>query len=168
MLSFMHQYFLFASEISLTFDKYLGEDSNRLVGLCSICTGVGDMMASFILFTKNQSQIRGYFMSIVCWLAALAYLLPMLSLPSECTTVDSYKIGIITPSSTILMISAFCLGLLDGTVNSQLYSLIGSFISLHIQYTFRFDFSGRIDSKQRSCCFQHFRMQFLCAGSDLC
>ena len=85
------------------------------------------MMASFILFTKNQSQIRGYFMSIVCWLAALAYLLPMLSLPSECTTVDSYKIGIITPNSSILMISAFCLGLLDGTVNSQLYSLIGIF-----------------------------------------
>ena len=105
--------------------KHLGVDSNRLVGLCSIFTGLGDMSASLILFTKDQHRKRGYFMAIVCTLASLAFLLPMLSLPPECTSVDSYNIGIITPSPTLLMISAFCLGLLDGTVNSQLYSLIG-------------------------------------------
>ena len=63
--------------------KYLGVDSNRLVGLCSIFTGLGDILASLILFKKNQQQIRGYFVAMVWSFAFIAYFLPSLSLPPE-------------------------------------------------------------------------------------
>ena len=69
--------------------------------------------------------MRGYYVSFIMFLGFVAFFLPTLSLPSECSIRDSNKIGIIEPNSALLMICAYLYGLMDGTLNTQLCAMIG-------------------------------------------
>ena len=84
----------------------------------------------------NGDNYRGYYYAIINVLATGAFFVPTLSLPGECSFVDSYQTGPLKPNIGVLMTCAFVYGYFDATVNTVLTTMIG------LSFTNELDASG--------------------------
>lgn len=105
-----------------------GRRAKDLVGLCGILFGVGEMLGGLLFgllgdratrFGRSAAVVFGYAVHLT------AFYMIFLSLAEDSPERESVRTGYVSASPAMLVSSSLLLGLGDGCVNSQLYSLLG-------------------------------------------
>ena len=115
---------------SVAATQAFGSDADRLVGLCGIFVGGGEILGGglFGIFGKKTVKYGRYPIILLGGIFHLAaFMLIFLNIPDDAPIskggahVDTY----ITPSTTLAIACAFLLGFADACFNTQCYSIIG-------------------------------------------